>query len=86
MLPPMKTRKKWLIASLIVFALFNVAYASTQGKVTEQRTVKSSILSRDVKYTVYLPADYESSERTYPVVICFMVILTTIPAGFSLER
>ena len=25
-------------------------------------------MSRDVKYTIYLPADYENSERTYPVV------------------
>lgn len=38
------------------------------GKVYETRTVKSSILGRDVRYTVYLPADYESSSRTYPVV------------------
>jgi enterochelin esterase-like enzyme len=38
------------------------------GKVLEQRTVHSAILGKEVKYTVYLPADYESSERSYPVV------------------
>ena len=38
------------------------------GKVLEQRTVHSAILGKEVKYTVYLPADYGSSERSYPVV------------------
>ncbi len=42
--------------------------AQTQGKVYETKTVKSTILGRDVRYTVYLPADYEISSRTYPVV------------------
>lgn len=38
------------------------------GKVLEERTVKSGIMGKDVRYTVYLPADYSISERTYPVV------------------
>jgi enterochelin esterase-like enzyme len=38
------------------------------GKVIEERTVKSAILNKQVRYSVYLPADYESSERSYPVV------------------
>ena len=38
------------------------------GKVFEQRTVKSAILNKPVRYTVYLPADYDYSERSYPVV------------------
>ncbi len=38
------------------------------GKVYEARMVKSAILGKDVRYSVYLPADYESSERKYPVV------------------
>jgi enterochelin esterase-like enzyme len=38
------------------------------GKVIEQRTVRSAILGKDVKYTIYLPADYNTSERSYPVV------------------
>ncbi len=44
------------------------AYAQNMGKVIEQKTIKSSILGKDVRYTVYLPADYEHSDRTYPVV------------------
>lgn len=38
------------------------------GKVLEQRTVHSVLLGKEVKYTVYLPADYGPSERSYPVV------------------
>jgi enterochelin esterase-like enzyme len=38
------------------------------GKVLEEKTVRSAILGKDVRYTVYLPADYASSERSYPVV------------------
>jgi enterochelin esterase-like enzyme len=42
--------------------------AQKTGKVLEERTVKSNIMNRNVRYTIYLPADYETSERTYPVV------------------
>jgi enterochelin esterase-like enzyme len=45
-----------------------MAQAQTTGKVIEQLVVKSAILNKDVKYTIYLPADYEHSQRTYPVV------------------
>ncbi|HEY2721413.1 MAG TPA: alpha/beta hydrolase-fold protein, partial [Chitinophagaceae bacterium] len=44
------------------------AIAQSMGKVIEQKIVKSSILNKDVKYTIYLPADYDHSERAYPVV------------------
>jgi enterochelin esterase-like enzyme len=64
----MNTFAKRLSAGFILVLLFNIAYAQHPGKVIEQRTVKSAVLSRDVKYTIYLPADYETSERTYPVV------------------
>ena len=57
---------------LILFSFFSLLLhtvnAQPQGKVIEQKTVKSTILSRDVKYTIYLPADYATSERSYPVV------------------
>ena len=54
------------IAFIFCICLMNAAFA--QGKIIEQKTVTSSILKRDVKYTIYLPADYSSSERSYPVV------------------
>jgi len=45
-----------------------LTFAQLPGKVLEQKKVKSTILGRDVKYTIYLPGDYETSDRTYPVV------------------
>ena len=38
------------------------------GKVLETKTINSKVLGKNVNYTVYLPADYATSERTYPVV------------------
>jgi enterochelin esterase-like enzyme len=45
-----------------------LTFAQHAGKVTEEKTVKSTVLNRAVKYAVYLPPDYENSERAYPVV------------------
>ena len=53
---------------LILCSSITIAYAQPTGKVLETRIVKSTILGKDVRYTVYLPADYETSNRTYPVV------------------
>eukprot|EP01136_Pigoraptor_vietnamica_P033216 Opistho-1_new@95855 len=53
-----------LLCSLTVF----FSQAQSTGKVYETKTVKSAIMGKDVHYTVYLPADYETSSRNYPVV------------------
>lgn len=56
---------------LFLLGLFLIAaptIAQTTGKVIEELSVKSTILNHSVRYTIYLPADYASSERTYPVV------------------
>ncbi len=42
--------------------------AQQHGKVYETQIVKSAILGKNVAYSVYVPADYETSSRTYPVV------------------
>lgn len=55
-----------LFVFFIVLSLFS--RAQSNGKVLEYRPVKSSILNRTVQYSVYLPPDYESSDRSYPVV------------------
>ncbi len=41
---------------------------TARGTVKEGLTVKSKILSKDVRYTIYLPYDYNTSDRLYPVV------------------
>jgi enterochelin esterase-like enzyme len=42
--------------------------AQTHGKVIEEQTMKSAIMKRNVRYSIYLPPDYETAQRTYPVV------------------
>ncbi|HMH22050.1 MAG TPA: alpha/beta hydrolase-fold protein [Puia sp.] len=55
---------------LFVLSLCLVVAACGQqtGKVIEQSVVRSTILGKDVKYSVYLPPDYTLSQRNYPVV------------------
>lgn len=40
----------------------------SRGTVQEGLTIRSEILGEDVRYTVYLPYDYDTSTRHYPVV------------------
>jgi len=63
---PQFYRKIFLLICCI--SLLYTGFAQTSGKVIEQKIVKSTILGKDVKYTIYLPADYDHSDRTYPVV------------------
>jgi S-formylglutathione hydrolase FrmB len=57
---------------IFIFLTALVFTAATQaqhtGKVIEEQSINSAVLGRAVKYTIYLPADYESSQRSYPVV------------------
>ena len=59
---------KQIICGLFGILLINLVTAQSMGKVIEEKTIQSSILNKDVKYTIYLPADYDYSERSYPVV------------------
>lgn len=56
--------KKLLLLTLL-FPFFASAQSS---KVFDNLTVKSKILNMDRKYAVYLPPDYETSQRSYPVL------------------
>ena len=40
----------------------------SRGTVKEGLTIQSKILGKEVRYTIYLPFDYETSNRYYPVV------------------
>ncbi len=59
---------KKIFASFFCACILNIAWAQNTGRVIEQNTIKSAILNQDVKYAVYLPPDYNTSERAYPVV------------------
>jgi len=56
--------------TLVFFSLciFHHAIAQPLGKVIQEKTVKSTILNKNVNYTIYVPADYDQSQRSYPVV------------------
>ncbi len=55
-----------------LFSLFLVFLSCTalaqHGRVIEQANISSAILKKNVHYTVYLPSDYDGSQRSYPVV------------------
>ncbi len=63
----MVTSKSFLFFILLLL-IIPFAKAQTAGKVIEQQNVKSAILKKDVHCTIYLPPDYETSNRNYPVV------------------
>jgi len=42
--------------------------AQSGGKVSDNLSIPSKILKMDRKYAIYLPADYETSQRSYPVL------------------
>ena len=57
------------LAILAICQLATSQQAKAQtGKVFDNLSMKSEILKMDRKYAVYLPPDYESSERSYPVL------------------
>src|ERR1700733_6073663 len=63
----MRISKK-LIALVVNISFFGIALCQNTGKILEQKTVMGNILNKVVKYTIYLPPDYETSSRSYPVV------------------
>lgn len=54
--------------ALSSFLLANAQSGCETGIVKESLTVKSKILGKDINYTVYLPFDYYTSNRSYPVL------------------
>lgn len=59
--------RKTILPALLTFAFFINTNAQT-GKVFDNLSLPSKILNGDRKYAVYLPPDYESSSRSYPVL------------------
>ncbi len=59
-------KKLSLIAVLVLFV--PIMILAQRGKVFETRTVKSTILKMDRKYSIYLPAGYDESDQSYPVL------------------
>ncbi|MBS1530984.1 MAG: esterase family protein [Bacteroidetes bacterium] len=55
------------ILFIAVFILFS-ATLFAQSKVYDNLSMMSKILKMERKYAVYLPSDYETSDRSYPVL------------------
>jgi enterochelin esterase-like enzyme len=54
---------------LVLTAVFASGLLFSQGgKVIDQLSLKSKILNSDRKYAIYLPGDYDYSNREYPVL------------------
>lgn len=60
--------KKYLIALITAIAAFGSTTAQQNGKYIENLTLESKYLKGTRHYSVYLPAGYQLSERTYPVL------------------
>jgi enterochelin esterase-like enzyme len=58
---------KKLITFLLFFCTASMLLAQT-GKVMDNLSMKSKILNMERKYAIYLPPDYETSQRSYPVL------------------
>ncbi|MDO8930337.1 MAG: alpha/beta hydrolase-fold protein, partial [Bacteroidota bacterium] len=63
----MKFLKSFILGVTLTLILSSQLLAKG-GKVSDNLTVPSKILKMDRKYAIYLPADYETSNRSYPVL------------------
>lgn len=59
---------KNLLLTIILLALTSTSFAQfKRGTITESIALESEILGKTVNYTIYLPFDYETSNRKYPI-------------------
>lgn len=57
-----------MLRKLLLCLILPCCLQAQTGKVFDQLTLPSKILKGDRKYAVYLPPDYETSQRSYPVL------------------
>ena len=57
-----------ILVSLILTAVFPALLVAQTGKVMDNLSLPSKILNMERKFAVYLPPDYETSHRSYPVL------------------
>lgn len=53
---------------LLLSLLAGLGALAQSGKVMDNLSLKSKILNMDRKFAIYLPPDYETSQRSYPVL------------------
>jgi enterochelin esterase-like enzyme len=52
----------------LLACLFTTSMLAQTGKVFDNLSVTSKILKSERKFAIYLPPDYETSQRSYPVL------------------
>jgi enterochelin esterase-like enzyme len=62
----LETTKKYLFSLLVIVLL--VTSSNSQSKVLKSLEMQSELLKTTVRYSVYLPHGYESSQENYPIV------------------
>ncbi len=63
------TIMKFNYIKIVIFLIISPLFGFTQmGKVMDNLTMESKILNMDRRYAIYLPPDYDTSERSYPVL------------------
>ncbi|GAB3248926.1 alpha/beta hydrolase-fold protein [Larkinella harenae] len=60
--------KRFIYRFLIFLAFFPHLLLAQTGKVLDNQSLKSKVLKGERKFAIYLPPDYESSQRAYPVL------------------
>lgn len=65
-----KSYRRGIFFVLSIFLISSPVFSQAvcSGKVMESLTFHSKILNKDVKYSIYLPPDYETSQRSYPAL------------------
>ena len=60
--------KKQAFLTALIVVLLPITLLAQTSKVFDNLSMTSQILSSERKYAVYLPPDYETSQRSYPVL------------------
>ena len=58
---------KTILTASLLLSLTLGLFAQT-GKICDNLTLPSKLLKMERKYAIYLPSDYETSQRSYPVL------------------
>ncbi len=64
----MSKTKSLTLVTLLFLSIFSPLVTAQYGKVFDNLSMKSEILKMERKFAIYLPPDYESSQRSYPVL------------------
>ena len=54
--------------SAVIVALLYVAQAQSQGIIKESLSMQSTVLGKEVQYSIYLPDGYDRTNRVYPTL------------------